>query len=89
MNAQESIMANVNSIAELIKSKPTSDVRLKDFEPTYKQLRGIKGLFVGDSWDEIMPQLDNPEWIRVARGDAAYKEYHKLRVKQDKLENLV
>jgi len=89
MNAQESIVNNVGKITELLKSKPTSDVPLRDFEATYKQLRGIKGLFAGDSWDDIMPQIDNPEWIQVARGDAAYKEYHKLRVKQDRLEAMV
>ena len=88
MNAQESLTNNIKDLANLLRPKPESNLPLKDFEPTYKQLRGIKGYWEC-GWDEIMVSLEHPEWIKVAREDEVFKEYYKLRVEIDRLEAMV
>ena len=89
MNAQQALAKQVEKISSLLKETKEADteVPIKDWEATYKQLRGIKGLWdTGGtvSWEVVEKEID-AEWIRIARRDEKFKQYYKLRREADRL----
>lgn len=93
MNAQEALSSQVEKISKLCRETDGNDtaVPLRDWEATYKQLRGIKGMWdTGGttSWEVVEKEV-GAEWIKVARRDEKFKEYYRLRREADRLGVLV
>jgi len=92
MNAQEALSIQVEKINQLLRDtkEAASKVPLADWEQTYRQLRGIKGMWdTGGtvSWETVEKET-GAEWIKIARNDPKFKEYYKLRREADRLEVL-
>jgi hypothetical protein len=92
MNAQEALSIQVDKIGALCRETGDEDtaVPVADWEGTYKQLRGIKGMWdTGGtvSW-EVVEKETGAEWIKIARNDPKFKQYYMLRREADRLEVL-
>jgi len=90
MHAKEALASQVEKISNLLKSTKQKDTKvlLRDWEETYKMLRGIKGMWdtggaVG--WDVVERDV-NAEWMKIARRDERFKQYYFLRREADRLE---
>jgi hypothetical protein len=71
---------------ELLKSQP-SILSPNDWNKTYMQLKGIKGL-LEDSWEEIIKEYSELGWVAELRADPTFKQFYKLKSDLEELESL-
>lgn len=61
---------------------------IAEFEPVYKELRGLQKFWDTKEWDVIERECGDPI-VAKARADESFKQYFKLRAEIDRLEVLV
>jgi len=71
----------------MLKSKE-SGLNLNDWDRTYLQLKGIKGFWNELTWDEILIECPELEWVKPIRADETFREFYKLKTDLDQLEQL-
>jgi hypothetical protein len=59
-----------------------------EWDATFMQLKGIKGFFDDMSWDEIIKEFPELDWVTNIRSDPTFREYYKLKTDLEELMKL-
>jgi hypothetical protein len=78
----------INYTDERIKSinQKINALNIKEgWDRIYMQLKGIKGFWNELSWDEILIECPELEWVKPIRADETFRAYYKLKTDLDEL----
>ena len=70
-----------------LKAKQTS-IPSDKWDRLYMQLKGIKGYWNELTWDEILIECPELEWVKPIRADETFKQFYKLMGDLDQLKQL-
>lgn len=58
------------------------------WDRVFLQLKGIKGFWNELSWDEILIECPELEWVKGIRADETFRSFYKLKTDLGQLESL-
>jgi hypothetical protein len=58
------------------------------WDRVYLQLKGIKGFWNELSWDEILIECPELEWVKEVRTNEVFRMYYKLKTDLEQLQSL-
>lgn len=71
-----------------LKENGQSHIPPREWDRLYMQLKGIKGFWDDLTWDQILIECPELEWVKPIRADETFREYYKLKTDLDELMSL-